>query len=276
MSAGFESATDGRKRERQRPNVVGLPGIEKVAPVRIADDVAEQIASLIASEQLDAGARLPSERELAGRFGASRPTISQALRRLSVMGMVEIRRGSGAYVMRRPQVMVTESVNLMLDLDRHSVGDLMQLRLWLESMAIEHATGLDHPLAESAKSQLTAALDRLEQASSGSASQWIAADTVFHAAIVGIADNSYLTALYESVHTALLTYEYDEWLRTAAQPKWIHASDSHAQVELHRSIMTAVVNGQLGMAKSAVLAHHHLMLAHLRAARGAGDATEER
>ena len=82
----------------------------------------------------------PSERELAERFGASRPTVSQALRRLSLLGMVEIRRGSGAYVLRQPQTMVTASVNLMLDLDQKSIGDLMQLRLWLETVGAEQAS----------------------------------------------------------------------------------------------------------------------------------------
>lgn len=55
------------------------------------------------------------------------------------MGLVEIRHGSGAYVVRRPEAMVTASVNLMLDLDRQSVDHLTQLRLWLEGIGIREA-----------------------------------------------------------------------------------------------------------------------------------------
>ena len=98
---------------------------------RVSDEVAEEIRRLIMRENLAEGARLPSERDLAERFGASRPMVSQALRMLSLMGMVEVRRGSGAYVLRHPQAMVTASVTLMLDLDHGSVGDLAELRLWL-------------------------------------------------------------------------------------------------------------------------------------------------
>jgi GntR family transcriptional repressor for pyruvate dehydrogenase complex len=37
------------------------------------------------------------------------------------MGLVEIRRGSGAYVLRRPESMVTASAGLMLDLEEQSM-----------------------------------------------------------------------------------------------------------------------------------------------------------
>lgn len=238
-----------------------------MGPVRISDDLSEQIRRLILSDDLDEGARLPSERELSERFGASRPTVSQALRRLSIMGMVEIRRGSGAYVLRRPQKMVTASVNLMLELDKASVDRLMQLRLWLETVGAEQAARPAKPLARLEIEGLAAAFDRL-RLPSGSASQWIAADTIFHAAVVGLARNPYLTALYESVHTAVLTYEYDEWLRTEAEPEWIHRANPREHLELHEPILQAVIGQKPRRVKAAVLTHHQRMLEHLEAARG--------
>src|SRR5215469_15380518 len=124
---------------QRRPRAVPLPGISPVATARRSDDVAAQIRNLIIREQLAEGARLPAERDLAARFGASRPTVSQALRSLSLMGLVEIRHGSGAYVVRRPESLVAMSVNLMLDLDRDSAGHLMTLRLWLEEAGVREA-----------------------------------------------------------------------------------------------------------------------------------------
>ena len=54
-------------------------------------------------QQIDAGhyshgKRLPSETELAKRFGVSRPTASRALRDLEHLGMIERRAGSGSYL----------------------------------------------------------------------------------------------------------------------------------------------------------------------------------
>ncbi|OLT18832.1 hypothetical protein BJF78_11525 [Pseudonocardia sp. CNS-139] len=88
--------TRGPRTARRRPAPVALPGIEPLTTTRLSDDVAEKIRSLIISEDIAEGSRLPSERDLAERFRASRPTVSQALRTLSLMGLVEIRRGSGA------------------------------------------------------------------------------------------------------------------------------------------------------------------------------------
>ncbi|MBT8492173.1 MAG: GntR family transcriptional regulator, partial [Deltaproteobacteria bacterium] len=45
--------------------------------------------------------RLPAERELARQIGASRPTLREALRRMSEWGLVEARRGSGVVVRDR-------------------------------------------------------------------------------------------------------------------------------------------------------------------------------
>src|SRR5215831_11929140 len=101
-----------------RRAAASLAGIQPVSSRRVSEQVADQIRGLITRDRLAEGDRLPPERDLAELFGVSRPMISQALRMLSLMGLVEIRQGSGAFVLRRPQDMVAASVSLMLDLDQ--------------------------------------------------------------------------------------------------------------------------------------------------------------
>jgi GntR family transcriptional regulator, transcriptional repressor for pyruvate dehydrogenase complex len=243
-----------------RPRAADLTGIHPVSPRRVSDQVADQIRALITRERLAEGERLPAERELAERFGVSRPMISQALRMLSLMGLVEIRQGSGAYVLRRPQGMVTASVGLMLDLDHGSLDDLAQLRLWLETLGAVHADG-DTP-------ELRGAMGRLAGAT-GSAAAWVAADTVFHANVVRAAGNAYLTALYEGVHTAVLSREYAHWVRTDTEPAWLASPGSSVLLDLHQAIYDAVAGGDPEAARTAVLRHHEVMLEHLMVARRA-------
>jgi GntR family transcriptional repressor for pyruvate dehydrogenase complex len=250
----------------RRGQAADLPGIQPVSLTRVSDEVAEQIRRLIVSEQLAEGARLPAERDLADRFGVSRPMVSQALRMLSLMGLVEIRRGSGAYVLRRPQAMVTASVGLLLDL-HGSVGDLAELRLWLETLGVVHAA--QRRPAPGETGDLHDALQRLA-ASTGSASAWIAADTVFHAAAVGSAGNTYLTAMYEGVHAAVLSHEYEHWVRTETEPAWLAPSGAAALLDLHQAIHDAVAAGDEEAARACVLHHHQVMLEHLAAAQAAG------
>jgi len=233
-----------------------LAGIRPVSSRRVSEQVADQIRGLITGERLAEGDRLPPERDLAERFGVSRPMISQALRMLSLMGLVEIRQGSGAYVLRRPQHMVAASVSLMLDLDQGSLGDLAELRLWLETLGAVHAAERPAPPG------LSASLRRLAGAT-GSAAAWIAADTVFHADVVRAAGNAYLTALYEGVHTAVLSQEHELWVRTEAEPGWLAGPGRSVLLDIHQAIYDAVAAGDAGRAKAAVLRHHEVMLEHL-------------
>ena len=250
---------------RTRSGVVDLAGIQPLVVTRLSDDLADQIRRLIVSEDISEGSRLPSERDLAERFGASRPTVSQALRSLSLMGLVEIRRGSGAYVLRRPEAMVTASVSLMLDLDEKSVTQLMQLRLWLETLGVQQAASRVPALSQSEAGAVLQALDRLP-AAAGAASEWIAEDTVFHATVVRSAGNPYLAAMYESVHTSILSFEYRQWVETESVPAWLRNMTPERQVELHEPIARAVIQRDPEAATEAVLVHHEVMLDHLNAA----------
>jgi GntR family transcriptional repressor for pyruvate dehydrogenase complex len=247
---------------KRRPEAVPLPGIEPVAAVRRADDVAEQIRNLIIREDLAEGARLPAERDLAERFGASRPTVSQALRSLSLMGLVEIRHGSGAYVVRRPEAMVTASVNLMLDLDGDSAGHLMDLRLWLETTGVTEAANRQPRLGGDEVTAIRSALGRLRDASA-TTSELVAADTVFHATVVRGAGNPYLAAIYESVHGAVLSYQLRNWVDTDAVPLWLKHGGPQQQWALHEPIATAVIDGDAAAARAAVRRHHEMLLKHL-------------
>jgi GntR family transcriptional repressor for pyruvate dehydrogenase complex len=243
-----------------------LAGIQPVSPRRVSDQVADQIRLLITRERLAEGERLPPERDLAERFGVSRPMVSQALRMLSLMGLVEIRQGSGAYVLRRPQGMVTASVGLMLDLDHGPLDDLADLRLWLETLGAVHATGRAPAPAAAEGAELHAALRRLA-GSTGSVAAWIAADTVFHANVVRAAGNAYLTAMYEGVHTAVLSREYERWVRTETEPAWLTGPGASVLLDLHQAIYDAVAGGDADAARTAVLRHHEVMLEHLAVAR---------
>ncbi len=71
-------------------------------PARTAiESVFETILADIVRGTYPPGARLPAERELSRLLGASRPTLREALRRLTEWSMVEPRRGSGVVVMPR-------------------------------------------------------------------------------------------------------------------------------------------------------------------------------
>ena len=69
---------------------------------RLYEKVAEQIGLLIAAGEFKFGDRLPSERELARQLGVSRPVLREALVTLEISGVVEVRGGSGCFVVAAP------------------------------------------------------------------------------------------------------------------------------------------------------------------------------
>ena len=72
--------------------------VSKNSEVSVVDQLAEQVSLGIVSEDLKAGEKLPSTRELARRFGIHQNTAIAAYRRLAETGFVEFKKGSGVYV----------------------------------------------------------------------------------------------------------------------------------------------------------------------------------
>jgi len=72
-----------------------------VEPRRLYEHIARKLATDIADCKYEVGQRLPSERELAQLFEVSRPTVREAIIALELDELVEVRLGSGVYVMNR-------------------------------------------------------------------------------------------------------------------------------------------------------------------------------
>ena len=75
--------------------------LQTVEPQRLYRQIAEQLRSLMTAGEFEPGSRLPAERDLAKQLGVSRPSVREALIALEVEGWVEVRTGSGVYVLDR-------------------------------------------------------------------------------------------------------------------------------------------------------------------------------
>jgi DNA-binding FadR family transcriptional regulator len=109
------------------------------APNRITG----RILAYISANALDAGDRMPSEREFAERFGASRAAVREALARLQAMRVVERRPNSGIYLGKLDAESSFESLVLHSDLGlpvKHAkILQSMEVRHLLEIQAVQLA-----------------------------------------------------------------------------------------------------------------------------------------
>ncbi|KAF1049289.1 MAG: putative L-lactate dehydrogenase operon regulatory protein [Xylophilus sp.] len=66
--------------------------------MRLADHVVEKLLALVQSRGLQAGQRLPAERQLAEELGVSRTSVREAIQKLASQGVLAARRGDGTYL----------------------------------------------------------------------------------------------------------------------------------------------------------------------------------
>lgn len=66
---------------------------DQVRPRRLSDDIVERLEAMVLEGSLRAGERLPAERVLAEQFGVSRPSLREAIQKLSAKGLLVSRQG---------------------------------------------------------------------------------------------------------------------------------------------------------------------------------------
>src|SRR5947209_14728344 len=85
-----------------------------IQPSKVYEQIAEQIEKLILSGELRNGDRLPTEREMAEQFQASRTAVREAMKALAQKGLVDMRPGRGTIVIDGTSKAVRRSLGLML------------------------------------------------------------------------------------------------------------------------------------------------------------------
>ena len=115
------------------------PKIRPVTRTSISEEIAKQIIKLISTGELQPGQRLPSERELCEQFGASRSSLREALRCLSIVGVLNARVGDGTSVAADGETFLRRIVEWRLITERHDVENLMEVRIGLEGVSAANA-----------------------------------------------------------------------------------------------------------------------------------------
>jgi GntR family transcriptional repressor for pyruvate dehydrogenase complex len=106
---------------------------------RVADQIVDDLRRQILSGALADGARLPSERELAAQYDVSAPTVREAVRVLTAMGLLSTRNGSRSVVTARSDVLLRMSIASVVQFERMEAKDVLGLLETLQARAAELA-----------------------------------------------------------------------------------------------------------------------------------------
>jgi GntR family transcriptional repressor for pyruvate dehydrogenase complex len=172
------------KREQLRPKFAG-PKIRPVSRTTISDEIIKQIMGLIERGDLQPGQRLPSERELCVRFGIGRSSLREALRCLSIVGVLQARVGNGTTVAVDSGKFLGKVLQWQMIAERHDIEKLMEVRIALESLTAGNVAL--NSTAEDIES-LNSLLDKMKAAVDDQR-RFLALDVEFHLALARASGN---------------------------------------------------------------------------------------
>lgn len=104
-----------------------------VQKITVTEQIMEQIAHLITSGQIQAGEQLPNERDLAKQFGVTRGRVREALRALSLVGLITIKAGEGSFVNKQEVPIPAETITWLFHNEIHNLVEIYAARKLIES-----------------------------------------------------------------------------------------------------------------------------------------------
>jgi DNA-binding FadR family transcriptional regulator len=207
--------------------------------------VAEMLVSKIRQEDLAPGTRLPSEQAMAQLFGVSRTVIREAIALLKVDGLLETRKGSGAFV-RKPDLTQAPRGDRLTEESIQSLLNVIEVRRGIEAETAALAAVRRSPgqLAE-----IEYALRRIEEAVAAG-EDGVEEDAKFHQCIAAATANPYWVRFVEmfapNIRSAVKVTRANEARR----------KDFARQVrDEHEKIVAAIAAGDAALARAAAAEH---------------------
>lgn len=209
--------------------------------------IVEQINMFCLEQNLQAGDRLPSERDLASLFGVSRNSVREALKDLESRDFIEIRQGGGSFLAPSKRdtlgnelgIHINETKALLID-------EMLELRRALEveaaSLAAQRATDENLEAIRYVLSQMAEAADDPEMG--------VQADLDFHLQIAFATKNQLLVDLMET-----LAKRMEENIRATRSQRFTDTNRHQDTLKEHEEIYLSIANGNGDLAKQLMDKH---------------------
>lgn len=205
------------------------------------DELAHELENEIIEGRQPVGSKLPSERQLADRYGVSRPVVREALRSLVERRLVEIHPGRGAFVRGAQSSDAVSQMSVFFRRRQVTARDLVEARSMLEcgaaSLAAERAEQSDLESMKLALAELERSVDVVDQV------QW---DLTFHYAVTRASRNP----VVESMFAAVVQPMVELMLRSLIDP-----DVRKEALGLHHEILEAITAQDSGRARIAMARH---------------------
>ncbi|MGN6606522.1 MAG: FadR/GntR family transcriptional regulator [Jatrophihabitans sp.] len=209
----------------------------------LTDEAIVKIKAMILDGRLRPGDRLPREADLADQLGISRGSLREAVSALSLVRILDVRRGDGTFVTSLHPSVLMEAMAFLVDFHQDaSVLELFEVRRALEPAAAEMAaTAMD--AAEAQRLVELAGDDSVPD----TIDALVAADVEFHHRIAAASGNQVLAAMIDGIAG-----------RTVRARVWRGVTEENARertIREHQAIAAAIRDRQPTLARARMTVH---------------------
>ena len=217
-----------------------MSGFDKMNKKLLASQVEDALMDDILNKPVPIGEKIPNEYELAEMYGVGRSTIRETVKSLVSKGILEVRQGSGTYVIGT-DTLENDPLGFSKYEDKYKLAlELFEVRLMLEpeiaALAAQKATEQD-------KEEIVRLCDEVENLYLAGENH-LQKDVEFHTYIARCSKNKVIEKLVPIIQSAVITFV-----------NLTHRQLKDETIDTHRAITDAILNGDSAGAKYAMIMH---------------------
>ena len=175
------------------------PQVENLQGQRRHQSIVQSFHALIRQGQLEHGAKLPSERDLAEQLKVGRSSVREAIRSLELQGLVVTKHGSGTFINTRNLDAMTTLMASTVSSETDVLQEIFEMRHLLEPQI----AALAAHRATSEEVEHLASILREQQRQIMEGETGVDADTQFHFALASTTHNNALVKVVNAVEDVL-------------------------------------------------------------------------
>ncbi len=216
---------------------------EALRKINLYEVLAEKLEEMIINDPLLMGEKLPAEQIIADNYGVSRNVVREALKILKERGLVELKNGEGAFIVKPKPQIFTKMINRMMLLSDVDFSDIYEIRFPLER---ETASLAAKNITQEELLHLRNLCTQMRNLSDDS-DEWARLDLEFHLSIARATKNPLFYLLLKPFTDSLLVIFSKSLSISGAKSEGIKG---------HEQLLEAISNKEPEKARS--LMHEHL------------------
>ena len=174
---------------------------------KVSDLVVEEIKNMVRTGQLHQGDKLPNQNDFAEQLGVSRPSLREALNRLTKLGIIAQSPGVGTILKAENPDLWVENPPGPLLADSNATLELIEARMCIEALAVEYAV---ERMTKGELAALAQSVKKMQQAiEKGDYRSYLNEDVSFHCQIANASHNRYFIHMHVTLRGLMQTFIND-------------------------------------------------------------------